>query len=77
MGAALTAAGAIPKLGAAAPTTAPAAPARVEMPVAAPKEGGGALVVRAPKLKPPVTGAAAAPPRPAFVVGVPKEKDIA
>lgn len=74
---ALAAAGAKLKLGAAAPTTAPAAPARVEVPVAAPKDGGGAVVVRAPKLKPPVAGAAAAPPRPAFVVGVLKEKDIA
>ena len=60
------------------PTTALAAPARLEVAVAAPNAGGGALVAgRAPKLKPPVAGAAAAPPRPAFVVGVPNEKDIA
>lgn len=77
VGAVLAAVGAKLKLGAAAPTTAPAAPARLEVAVAAPNAGGGALVAgRAPKLKAPVAGAAVLAPKPVFVVGVPNEKDI-
>lgn len=77
VGAALAAVGVKLKLGAAAPTTAPAAPARLEVAVAAPNAGGGALVAgRPPKLKAPVAGAAVPPPKPVFVVGVPNEKDI-
>lgn len=77
VGAALAAAGAKLKFGAEAPTTAPAAPARLDVAVAAPNAGGGALVAgRAPKLKAAVAGAVAPAPRPAFVVGVPNEKDI-
>lgn len=77
VGAVLAAVGAKLKLGAAAPTAAPAAPARLDVAVAAPKAGGGALVAgRAPKLKAPVAGDAVLPPKAVFVVGVPNEKDI-